>query len=105
MRWIESTDLKQWANTFYSKFVLQDILRLPVRDFHKLIDPLMIKKFNNYEEIMNYKNEKDVPSELREGFQFWLNKEENGTARCLALHRHGHTCEEAAVGGGGRTSA
>lgn len=27
MRWIESTDLKLWANTFYSKFILQEYIQ------------------------------------------------------------------------------
>ena len=79
--WFMNERLIEYKSEGGVKFVLQDILRLPVRDFHKLIDPLMIKTFNNYEEFMNYKSEKDVPSELREGFQFWLDKEEKNAVK------------------------
>ncbi len=79
--WFMNERLIEYKSEGGAKFVLQDILRLPVRDFHKLIDPLMIKTFNNYEEFMNYKSEKDVPSELREGFQFWLDKEEKNAVK------------------------
>ncbi len=79
--WFMNERLIEYKSEGGAKFVLQDILRLPVRDFHKLIDPLMIKTFNNYEEFMNYKSEKDVPNELREGFQFWLAKEEKNAVK------------------------
>lgn len=79
--WFMNEKLIEYKSEGGAKIVLKDILRLSTRDFHKLIDPLMIKTFNNYEEIMNHKSEKDVPSELREGFQFWLDKEEKNAVK------------------------
>ena len=80
--WFMNERLIEYKSEGGAKFVLQDILRLPVRDFFKLVDSSMVERFNNYEEqFMGHQKEKDVPNELREGFQFWLAKEEKNAVR------------------------
>ena len=80
--WYMNEKLIEYKSEGGAKSVLKDILRLSTRDFFKLVDSSMVERFNNYEEqFMGHQKEKDVPNELREGFQFWLAKEEKNAVK------------------------